>query len=353
MASECDYMKLCLQLAAEGRYTTMPNPMVGCVIVKDERIVGQGVHLAPGSAHAEIQALRQAGNEAQGATLYVNLEPCCHYGRTPPCVPEIIKAGIKKVVFAMEDPNPEVLGRGSQALQQHSLKVVQGVLKEEAFALNRAFCHYMTHSTPYVLAKWAMSLDGQMETSNASERQLTGGEAQQDVHELRQSTQAIMIGSHTAQLDDPALTVRHCAQILRQPQRIVVNKAADLNPALKLFNGTLPGKTWLACAETVYTQAKTRFNPDSTELLPAPVNAAGLIDLEALLKLLGQRAIMSLLVEGGRTLLNSFFQAKAVQEIITYICPTLMSNLPQKQALASFHFELLGPDVKIRTTPKN
>ena len=347
MSSDNNYMELCLQLAAKGRYTAAPNPMVGSIVVKDQEIVGQGFHQTPGTAHAEILALKAAGSKAKGATLYVNLEPCCHHGRTPPCIPEIIKAGISKVVVAMEDPNPKVQGRGLQALKNAGIEIVPGILTAAAEALNRAFCHYITRKTPYVIAKWAMSLDGQMRTDNPKERQLTGIQAQQDVHELRQCTQAILIGARTAKLDNPALTVRLAQEPIRQPQRIILNTNANLSPALKLFTGELPGKTWLICAETALKQAQAAFDPKFTELIPLPLNDANRIDLQALLTLLGQREIMSILLEGGPTLLKAFFASTCIQEVISYITPWLIDDLAHKQKIATLHPEILGADIKI------
>jgi diaminohydroxyphosphoribosylaminopyrimidine deaminase/5-amino-6-(5-phosphoribosylamino)uracil reductase len=346
--SDIGYMRLCLELAYQGRYLSLPNPMVGCVIVKDNMIVGQGFHECSGEPHAEIHALTAAGTQAHGASLYTNLEPCCHHGRTPPCVDAIIKAGIKKVIIAIEDPNPLVSGQGIATLQAANIEVTLGILAEEALHLNRAFFHFITTRKPYVIAKWAMSLDGQIATPDTNERQLSNSLSQQDAHELRQTSQAILIGSHTARLDNPSLTVRYIAPIARQPQRIVLNTQADLDATLKLFNGALPDKTWLVCAEEFFKSAQKKFSTTTTEIIPLPLHN-NKIDLIALLNLLGQREIISLLVEGGRATLQEFFSLKVVQEITCYLTPWFIGNLPQKISLKPLNSKTLGTDIKIKS----
>lgn len=346
--SEQKYMQVCLDLAYKGRYTTHPNPMVGCVIVKDDAIVAEGFHERAGDAHAEIRALVAAGNNAKGATMYVNLEPCCHLGRTEPCVDAIIAAGIKKMVIAMEDPNPLVAGGGIKKLKAANIEVQVGVLAKEAETLNRAFVHYITKKTPFVIGKWAISLDGQMTTPNPLDRQLSSAVSQEDAHELRQCTQAILIGSNTARVDNPSLTVRFPELIYHQPQRIVLNTRADLDPTSRLFNGDLPGKTWLVCAEEFAKIAERRFNSQTTEIIPVP-HSLSRINLPCLLKLLGEREIMSLLVEGGKTVLQEFFIIKAIEEIVCYVTPWFVGNLPHKIRLQPLLASGSGPDVKIKT----
>jgi diaminohydroxyphosphoribosylaminopyrimidine deaminase / 5-amino-6-(5-phosphoribosylamino)uracil reductase len=347
--SDTQYMQQCLTLARQGRYTTHPNPMVGCVIVKDDSVIGKGFHTHAGEAHAEIIALQEAGARARGATLYVNLEPCCHQGRTPPCVDAIVKAGIKKVVVAMEDPNPLVLGGGIRKLKDAGIEILVGVLAPEAEHLNRAFCHYITAKTPFIIAKWAMSLDGEMKTPNPNERQLSSAVSQENTHELRQCTQAILIGSNTARADNPSLTVRFPDvpdAIYRQPQRIIVNTHADLDPHSRLFNGDLPGKTWLVCADEFFKTAQQNFNAKTTEIIGIP-NSASRINLTELLKILGEREIMSVLVEGGKTVLKEFFKIKQVHEIICFVTPWYVDGLPHKLQLQPLHAEISGPDIKI------
>ena len=344
--SDHGYMQQCLELAHQGRYSTHPNPMVGSLVVKDNIIIGQGFHERAGDAHAEINALKMAGASAQGATLYVNLEPCCHQGRTPPCADAIIKAGITKVVLAMQDPNPLVAGGGIAKLRAANIEVIEGILRAEAQTLNRAFCHYITTKTPFVIAKWAMSLDGKMAVLNQNERQLSCPTSQEEIHELRQCTQAILIGSGTARTDNPSLTVRLGSSIVRQPQRIVLNTKADLDPNLKLFNGELPGKTWLICTKNFEATAQERFNLETTEIIAL---LGDTITIPALLKELGARNIMSILLEGGPTVLQAFVSAQAVQEIICYIAPWFVGSLPHKVALGALSSSTSGTDIKITT----
>lgn len=346
--SDMDYMKQCLVLAAKGKCSTFPNPMVGSLVVKDNAIVGEGFHLRAGEAHAEIHALNAAGERARGATLYVSLEPCCHQGRTPPCVDAIIKSGIKKVVIAMQDPNPKVSGQGMQKLRAAGIEVVCGVLEQEAQELNRAFVHYITTKRPFVVAKWAMSLDGLMQTQNPHERQLTDGLSQSDLHETRQLLQGILIGSETARMDNPSLTVRFAQEIQRQPQRIVLNSSADLDPQLKLFNGELPGKTWLVCTDQYFEKACARFDAQFVEVIAVAANAFGKVDIMALLNLLGERELMSVLVEGGRKVLNEFFKLSCVNEIECYLAPYWVGDLPHKLKLNLTEVQTLGDDRKIK-----
>lgn len=346
--SDVEYMQECLALAHKGRYTTHPNPLVGCVIVKDDVIVGRGFHERAGEDHAEIRALKEAGVKAQGATLYVNLEPCCHKGRTAPCVEAIINAGIKKVVVAMEDPNPLVCSGGIKKLRAAKIDVIVGVLAEQAQVLNRAFVHYITQKIPFVIGKWAMSLDGQMKTPNPVDRQLSSAVSREDTHELRQCTQAILIGSQTARVDNPSLTVRFPEMVYRQPQRIVLNTRADLDPTSRLFNGDLPDKTWLVCSEAFYPTAQKRFDPKTTEIIPVS-DSEQRINIPQLLKILGEREIISVLVEGGRMVLQEFFKIKAVDEIICYVTPWFVGDLPYKLQLRPLEAEACGPDIKIRT----
>ncbi len=317
-------MQQALSLAQRGQFTALPNPMVGCILVKEGKIVGQGFHEKPGTAHAETHALREAGSNAKGASVYINLEPCCHFGRTPPCVDALIQAGIAEVFIAMEDPNPLIRGKSIEKLKACGIRVHLGLLNAEAQTLNRIFFHYITTQTPYVIGKWAMSLDGKMAVNPGDDPVLSSPESFKDLHELRQRTPGILIGSQTALHDNPSLTVR-LGEIHRQPQRIVLNTRADLPRTLALFDGTLPGKTWLICAEDTHPD----FPAETTEIIPCKTKN-GKIDLPSLMQILAEREIAAILVEGGRTLLNTFFQENLVNEVITYITPWIIADLPHK-----------------------
>ncbi len=330
------FMQEALQLAERGRYSALPNPMVGCVVVKDGQIVGRGFHEKSGKPHAEIHALREAGDQAKDATLYVTLEPCNHFGRTPPCTDAIIKAGITKVFVACLDPNPLVAGQGIQKLKAHGITVHIGILEQAAKALNQIFFHYITTKTPYIIAKWAMSLDGKIAVNPGDNRQLSNEHSMHDLHELRHRTPGILIGAATALADNPSLTVRF-GDVKRQPQRIVLNSKGDLPNTLKLFDGSLPGKTWLICAEEMianYPQATTEIIHCKTK--------NGHIDLLSLLKILGERELAAVLVEGGKQVLDSFFEENLVNEVVTYVTPWIIGNFPHKIRVSELE------DIKLR-----
>lgn len=342
------WMQKTLDLAARGQYSAQPNPMVGCLIVKNNQIIGEGFHLKPGAPHAEIHALNLAGEHAVGADVYVNLEPCCHFGRTPPCVDALIKAQVKRVYIATLDPNPRVQGGGVQKLQAANIEVKVGVLQTQAQQLNRIFFHYINTQTPYVIGKWAMSLDGKLSVAEADNKTLSSPESLVDLHRLRQRSAAILIGAETARQDNPSLTVRFSepAALIHHPQRIVLNTAADLPLHLKLFNGHLPGQTWLICAPEAAKSAMQKFPAHSTRVLPC-TTCADKIDLPALLALLGQLEIASLLVEGGAQILKNFFIQNLVNEVTAYCTPWIISDLPHKIKLHTVSLANFGQDCKI------
>lgn len=326
------FMLLALQLAERGRFTVSPNPMVGCVIVNhDKDIVGQGYHQYAGGPHAEIYALKEAGAKARGATAYITLEPCAHQGRTPPCTNALIAAGIKKIIVACLDPNPKVSGRGIQLLQNAGIKVEVGVCKVEAEKLNEIFFHYITHKTPFVFAKWAMSLDGKTITHKSDSRQISGLEASQFTHQLRSEVDAILIGANTARHDDPQLTVRLVDKtaLPKQPMRIVVSSDGNLPSHLKILSADLPGKTIIATTNA--NRAAKLMKKKNVEILELPKNGEGRVDLPSLLSELGRREISSVLVEGGMILHESFMQENLIQKIFVYVSPVLIGNLEKKQ----------------------
>lgn len=222
-----EYMRIALQLAQQGRCTVSPNPMVGCVIVKNNQIIGEGFHSYSGGPHAEIMALQQAGSNAQGAIAYITLEPCCHYGKTPPCTDALLQAGITHIVVACLDPNPLVAGKGLQQLQSAGMHVELGVGEEEAKRLNEIFFHYIRNQRPFVIAKWAMSLDGKTVTQPHDTRDISCLASHQASHQIRQQVDAILIGANTAIHDDPLLTVRHTidhAPLLKHPHLLYLIK---------------------------------------------------------------------------------------------------------------------------------
>ncbi len=341
------YMAQALELAQKGRDTVSPNPMVGCLLVKKDQVIGQGWHRRAGEPHAEMMALREAGTAAIGATAYVTLEPCCHFGRTPPCIDALIQAGVTAVYLACLDPNPLVAGKGMQALQAAGLEVKAGLLEVEAKQLNEVFFHYIQKRRPFVLAKWAMSLDGRTTTHPDDSRQISCPESHQHTHHIRRQVDAILVGAQTAIHDNPQLTARAPPGEpvpVKQPLRIVLSSKGNLPLQLKLFDGSLPGKTLVAttaAADSVWCRA---LEDRQVEVLRLPHNEKGQVVLPALLDQLGQRAITSLLVEGGGCVHASFFEEGLVNKIQVYLAPVVIGSLKQKQFLSRVEVSQLGQD---------
>jgi diaminohydroxyphosphoribosylaminopyrimidine deaminase/5-amino-6-(5-phosphoribosylamino)uracil reductase len=339
-----DYMTSALTLAARGRCTVSPNPMVGCVIVNQGQIVGEGYHVQAGGPHAEIIALQQAGPHAKDATAYVTLEPCCHYGRTPPCTNALIQAGIREVYVACKDPNLLVAGKGIAALQAAGIAVEVGLMEQEAIALNEIFFHYMRTRTPFVIAKWAMSLDGKTVTHKNDSRDISSSVSRESTHQTRQQVDAILIGSNTAILDNPLLTARLTPAAIKQPLRIILTSQGDLPLELNLLDPSLPGSTLVATttlAKPAWIQQLTEKN---IEVLVLPSNAENKVDLPSLLTALGKKGMTSLLVEGGMTVLHDFFHHRLVNKVHVYLAPTIIGGLQQKQILTNLTLSHLHPD---------
>lgn len=341
--SHLDYMRLALQLAERGRFTVSPNPMVGCVIVKDYRIVGEGFHQHAGEAHAEIVALQHAGNEAQNATAYVTLEPCSHYGRTPPCVDALIRAGIKQVYAACVDPNPLVAGKGIAALEAAGIEVHIGLCEAEAKQLNQIFFHYIQHKRPFVIAKWAMSLDGKTITHPSDNRQISCEQSLYSSHQIRQQVDALLIGARTAIQDDPLLTVRYTSQILKHPLRIILaSRGVPLD--LKMFHPDMPRKTIVATTDAIDKQHHQAMLDQKIEVVILPSSKQGYVDLTSLLDELGKRQITSLLVEGGMTVHENFFAENLVNQVHVYLAPVFIGSLEKKRVFTNIHFNPMEAD---------
>lgn len=323
------YMARALELARRGRFTTTPNPNVGCVIVRDGKIVGEGWHQRAGEPHAEVHALRMAGDSARGATAYVTLEPCSHHGRTPPCCDALVAAGVKRVVAAMQDPNPQVAGRGLHRLQQAGIEVSHGLMMQEAEALNRGFLKRMRTGFPWIQLKLGASLDGRTAMASGESQWITSPAARRDVQRLRAQSSAILSSSATVLADNPSLTVRWSEldsdsqslldeQQLRQPVRVIVDSQNRVTPQHKLIEQL--GETWL-----MRQQADDARWPDSVTQIPVPLRDSQL-DLVALMMVLGQRQINSVWVEAGATLAGALLQAGLVDELILYVAPKLLGN---------------------------
>jgi diaminohydroxyphosphoribosylaminopyrimidine deaminase/5-amino-6-(5-phosphoribosylamino)uracil reductase len=336
------YMQYALRLAAQGRYNVSPNPMVGCLIVQNSKIVGEGYHQRAGDLHAEIYALQQAGLHAKNATVYLTLEPCTHYGATPPCITALIKAQVKKVYIATHDPNPLVNGNGVYSLQQHGIDVEVGLCELDALELNEIFCHYMKTQQPFIISKWAMSLDGQTCTNAQDSRHISSLESQQHAHKLRQSVDAILVGANTIRHDNPQLTARYSdVPIHRQPTRIILTKSGNLPIESKIFKPNLPGKTIIVSSKKFFSEKDFGAN---FENLVIPENQQGQIDLIKLLKILAQRRITSILIEGGMQTQQNFISANLINKYHVHLAAKIIANLAQKQSLHFSEVYQLGGD---------
>jgi diaminohydroxyphosphoribosylaminopyrimidine deaminase/5-amino-6-(5-phosphoribosylamino)uracil reductase len=316
------HMARALRLAERGLYTTDPNPRVGCVIVRDGRIVGEGWHRRAGGPHAEIEALREAGEAAQGATAYVSLEPCSHHGKTPPCADALIRAGVVRVVAAMRDPNPRVAGAGLQRLAEAGIETGCGLLEGAAAALNPGFCQRMQSGRPWVRSKLAMSLDGRTAMASGESKWITGLEARRDVHRLRARSSAIVTGIETVLADDPELNARlgEDAGDIVQPVRVVLDSRLRLPATVRLAAG--PGRTVvLTAADTASCSV-----PAGLEVHTLPASADGRPDLAAVVDWLGRAEFNEVLVESGPTLNGALLRAGLVDEWIVYMAPVVLGD---------------------------
>jgi diaminohydroxyphosphoribosylaminopyrimidine deaminase / 5-amino-6-(5-phosphoribosylamino)uracil reductase len=323
--SDQAYMARALALAARGRNTTDPNPCVGCVLVRAGEVVGEGWHVRAGGPHAEINALHAAGERAQGATAYVTLEPCCHHGRTPPCTEALIGAGVRRVVAAMQDPNPRVGGAGLGALRAAGIEVQAGVLEAEAERLNPGFVMRMRHRRPWVRCKLAMSLDGRTAMASGESRWITGEDARRDVHRWRARSSAIMTGVGTVLADDPSLTVRlegDDAGASRQPLRIILDTRLRTPPVARLFG--LPGET-LILTGVADRRGEAELHGEGVSIVTLPT-LDGRLDLAAVMTYLGRMEINEIHLEAGATLSGALLAGGWVDELLVYLAPHLMGD---------------------------
>lgn len=330
-----EYMEYALSLARLAVGYTSPNPAVGAVVVKDGLIVGMGYTQPAGSYHAEVVALRQAGDKARGASMYVTLEPCCHYGRTPPCTRAIIDAGIAQVHIAMLDPNPLVSGRGVEQLNEAGIETAVGICKEEASEINEAYVKFITTGLPFVIAKFASSLDGKIATKTGDSKWVSNEESRKYVHALRQRVDAIMVGVNTVLIDNPSLTARGCCcgrgGITKvQPLRLVVDSKGRVSPEALIFKR--PGESLVAVVEPLDPQKKRELMQIGVRVLELP-GQEGLVNIEELLKALGGREILTVLVEGGSKLLGSFFDHHLVDKVLAFISPIIVGGEKAKTAV--------------------
>ncbi|WP_322628435.1 bifunctional diaminohydroxyphosphoribosylaminopyrimidine deaminase/5-amino-6-(5-phosphoribosylamino)uracil reductase RibD [Halothiobacillus sp.] len=326
------WMAEALRLAEQGTTTTQPNPRVGCVIVRDGQVVGRGFHARAGEPHAEVMALREAGELAIGGTAYVTLEPCAHVGRTPPCAPQLATAGVTRVVSALTDPDPRVTGAGHGLLESQGIQVDVGLLAEEARWLNRGFLSRIERGRPWVTAKIAQSLDGRTALANGESRWITGVEARRDVQFLRARHGAILTGIDTVLTDDARLNVRLSAEALgiegpvRQPVRVVLDSGLRLPPFAPIFDAE--GDVWLYTRNIQEGIHHEGLSARGATLIAAPHDGAGL-DLDFVLQDLADRGINEVLVEAGPKLIGALIDHQRVDELVVYQAPILLGHQAQ------------------------
>lgn len=358
------FMRRAMELAAKGEGWTAPNPMVGAVVVKDGRVIGEGYHERYGELHAERNALRSCEECPEGAAMYVTLEPCCHYGRTPPCTEAILEAKISRVVVGSSDPNPKVAGKGVGLLREGGISVEEGFLKEECDLINPVYFHYMRTGMPYVAMKYAMTADGKIAAWTGESKWITGESAREDVQRLRRKYTAIMAGIGTVAQDDPLLTCRLAGG--KTPIRIICDSRLTISPDSRICKTAEETETIVAVdeAECLRVQDRTReLEAMGVKILSVPAGSRGRgLDLQALLKELGKRKIDSLLLEGGGTLNYSMLAAGMVNRVYAYIAPKIFGGAEAKTPVEgmgvshpseAFHMErtdirLLGEDIRLR-----
>ncbi|QYR22513.1 bifunctional diaminohydroxyphosphoribosylaminopyrimidine deaminase/5-amino-6-(5-phosphoribosylamino)uracil reductase RibD [Paenibacillus sp. sptzw28] len=345
MNSDQHFMKLALDMAATAIGKTNPNPVVGAIIVNDGQIVGLGVHRKAGEPHAEVHAFQMASGHTRGATLYVTLEPCSHFGKTPPCAELIRSSGIARVVVAMQDPNPMVAGRGIQLLREEGIEVEVGVLESEARRLNEQFVHHMTHRRPFFISKAAMTLDGKLAASTGHSKWITGEEAQLEVHQIRNEVDAILVGINTVLTDNPHLTTR-LPEGGKNPIRIILDSQLRL-PDDAHVTDCSEVQTWVVTKLDADPEKVYKLEQMGVEVLSVPETRFGL-DLHALSDILHRRGVTSLLVEGGSEVNGSFLRANLIDKWIIYIAPKVLGGRHSITPYGGEDLELMDEAIKVK-----
>lgn len=344
------YMQQALILANRGKLTVSPNPMVGCIIVKNGAIISEGWHSIAGEPHAEIHALNKAGIRAKDSTVYVTLEPCCHQGRTAPCTDALIKAGVKKVIIATLDPNPKVAGNGVKKLLEAGIEVEVGLLEKQSQQLNKIFFHYQRNQTPFVYAKWAMSLDGKISVNSNDSKKISSEKAFVNTHQLRNICDAILVGRQTLSEDNPRLDVRINVNKCKNPIRFILfSKIDEIDNNWKVLDQNT-AKTIFVCSD-ISDKAKSKLNQLGIEYWILISNNKQ-VCLKSLLEKMGNMGITSLLVEGGKKTLECFIDKKLINEFDTYLSPVIISNLNPKENLCFNKISKLGNDLVINSSFK-
>jgi diaminohydroxyphosphoribosylaminopyrimidine deaminase/5-amino-6-(5-phosphoribosylamino)uracil reductase len=338
------WMRRALRLAARGY--TPPNPMVGCVLVRDGVVVGEGFHAYAGAPHAEARALEAAGENARGSTAYVSLEPCVHFGKTPPCTQALIAAGVQRVVVAVMDPNPQVAGKGIAELEQAGVEVCIGVLEEAARQLNEAYFFFHRTGRPFVMLKVAMTLDGKIATHTGDSRWITEQKARHYVHRLRAQSGAVLCGSGTVLRDDPLLTAR-CRSIPRQPLRVVLDSRLRIPPTAKIVQTAHESPVLLVTAPQADNTKAAALEASGVEIVRLPLGPDGHIALDALMEELSRRSITSVLVEGGGEIQAAFLASRHVQKLLWFIAPKLVGGQDAPSPIAGVGVATMAEAIRL------
>jgi diaminohydroxyphosphoribosylaminopyrimidine deaminase/5-amino-6-(5-phosphoribosylamino)uracil reductase len=357
MSDEADnrYMRMALSLALKGAGRTSPNPMVGAILARGGRTIATGYHRRAGTDHAEIVALKRAGARARGATLYLNLEPCSHFGRTPPCADAVIRAGVKRVVVGSADPNPVVSGRGIRKLRQAGIQVEVGLLREECRRLNEAFCKYVTRRLPFVVLKIAASMDGKIATSSGDSRWITGPSARRYVHEMRNQIDAVMVGIGTVLADNPRLTCRIAGG--RDPCRIILDRRLRIPLTARVLHER--GKTVIVAGSRARTKKLEALEKLGAEVWRLPLRA-GAVPFASVLREMGKREIVSVMIEGGAATAARALAEKAVDKISFFYAPKIVggdgmgmidalgvARMSQAREIKNLDVEKIGDDLLV------
>lgn len=340
------YMEKVIELAKKGRGYTNPNPLVGAIIVKNGKELGQGYHKQYGGNHAEIEAFEDAqrkGESVEGATLYVNLEPCSHYGKTPPCAKAIIDKKIKKVVVGITDPNPKVSGRGINLLKQNGIEVRVGVLKDKCMNLNKMFIKHITTGLPYMILKWAMTLDGKISTSTGDSKWITSEESRAYVHKVRGSVSGIMVGINTVIKDNPSLNVRLCSG--KNPIPIILDTYCKIPLESKVLKGEI--KPIIYTSEKAQSDKISELKFMGAKIVIGP-SKDNKMDIEFLMKQLGSMNINSVLIEGGGEVAYSFLEAKLVDEVMAFVAPKIIGGNNSKTPVGGEGIELMKNCIELQ-----
>lgn len=349
------FMKRALALAEKGRGFVHPNPMVGSVLVKNGKVLSEGYHAVCGGPHAEVAALQKIKTAPAGSTLYVTLEPCNHFGKTPPCTELILNKNVKKIVIAAKDPNPLVAGKGIARLKSEGVKVVSGVLSGEAVSLNRDYHHWMKTGLPYVVVKMAQSLDGKIATKTGDSKWITSEESRRFGHGLRAEADAILVGANTVIQDNPRLTARTGKKVI-QPLKVVLDSHLRVLPSSKIFQG---GRDSALIAVTKAASLKKIKAFEKKARIIIVKEDKGRVDLKTLLKALGDNGVVRVLIEGGGELIGDAFEKKLVQEVFAFVAPVIIggreavtsvegrgaNSLRQAFRFSTFDVQCLGSDV--------